>query len=166
MGLVSIGILFLPRSHFTLYHQGSGRASSPQSPSSRGRLVFQAWVKTAESSPLLTLIMGVKMSAWNFWWPTYATEDETNKEERKHRLCCVDLFLATLYKPLDQAMPEANIWTNLIIWTYGFFFSSKTKPSRVCITESFLVQAMVPFLPLRIASLRCSFFTCSGIHQL
>ena len=60
----------------------------------------------------LYLFMGVvKMSVWNYWWPTYATEDEANKEERKHRLCYVDLFLATL----DQAMPEANIWTNLII---------------------------------------------------
>lgn len=86
--------------------------------------MFQAWVKTAELSPVLTRIMGlqlylfmgvVKMSVWNCWWPTYATEDEANKEERKHRLCRVDLFLATLDKPLDQAMPEANIWTNLII---------------------------------------------------
>lgn len=75
--------------------------------------MFQAWVKTAELSPLLTPIMGlqlylfmgvVKMSVWNCWWPTYATEDEANKE-RKHRLCRLDLdlFLATLDKLLDQA---------------------------------------------------------------
>ena len=49
----------------------------------------------------LYLFMGVvKMSVWNYWWPTYATEDEANKERKKIQvmLCgLVPCYLGSSY---------------------------------------------------------------------
>lgn len=109
MALVSVDILF------TLCHQSPGRASTI--PGFRGRHVFQAWTKTAEF-PLppvglqLHLFTGVKLTRCQLGIAggrLMQLRMKPTKKERKHRLCHVDLFLAT------QQVPEASSWTDLII---------------------------------------------------